>query len=126
MSYSIQNKSQNPAGIFVVDSERRIVSLNRKFIEMWELPKHLIDLRSDTLTLNFVSKQCKDPHKFIAKVTKLYNYPKIEMNETIDLKDGRILECYSAPQWLEKENVGRIWTFQEISDRTNLPIYTSW
>jgi PAS domain-containing protein len=123
MSYLIQNKNQNPAGIFVVDSEGRIVSLNRKFIEMWNLPKHVIDLRDDTLTLDHVSKQCKYPHRFIAKVMKLHTYPKIEINETIDLKDGRVLECYSVPQWLEQKNVGRIWTFYEITaPRVTLPV----
>jgi PAS domain-containing protein len=115
-NYLSQTISQaNAKGILVVDSNRRVVSLNRRLLEMWGFPKHLIVSQSEKLALEFASSQLKNPNSFLKQVQEIYTHMEIEVHDTIKLKDGRIFERHSMPQRLEDTNVARIWTFSEIA-----------
>lgn len=114
MSYLTQAKSQALAGILVVDSNRRIVSLNRRFIEVWSFPKHLIMSLDEDLALEFASLQLKNPKSFLKEVQEIYVDMELEVYDTIKFKDGRMFERQSMPQYLEDKCVGRIWKFREM------------
>lgn len=65
MDYLNKGKIQpNAAGILVVDSNRTMVSLNRNFLDLWSLSKHLIMSRDDEEVLKFVFKQFEYPKSF--------------------------------------------------------------
>ncbi len=115
MTYLKHGRNQAPSGILVVDSNRRIVSLNRRLIDMWQIPKHLIGLQDDEPALDFVSRHFEHPKTFINEVRELYARPEIEIHDTINFKNGQTFERHSMPQWLEGKNVGRIWIFREIA-----------
>jgi hypothetical protein len=115
MSRLSQSKSQATTGLLVVDNHRRIVSLNRKFIEIWNLPRHLIASRDEDQALEFVSSQFEEPKSFIKKVRELNGQPDLESYDTIKFKDGRVVERHSQPQWLGEKYVGRVWICREIS-----------
>ncbi len=109
-----QGKSQTTAGLLVVDNQRKMVSMNRKFIELWSIPKYLLMSQDDDQALEFVSEQFDEPKSFLKEVRELYLQPDLEIHDTIKLKDGRRFERHSQPQWLEEKNVGRIWIFREM------------
>lgn len=111
-----QGKSQANTGILVVDNQGRIVSLNRKFIEIWNLPKHIIASRDEDQALEFVSSQFEEPNSFIEKVRELNRQLSLEILDTLKFKDGRILKRHSQPQWLGKKYVGRVWICRDISE----------
>jgi hypothetical protein len=120
MNVDLKSKNQADTGILVVDSKRRIVSLNRKFIEMWHLPKHIVVSQDDNQALAFVSNQLKEPKRFFAEVSDLYKQLHLEIYDAIDFKDGRRFERYSQPLWIEGENIGRTWIFRELIDSKKL------
>jgi diguanylate cyclase (GGDEF)-like protein/PAS domain S-box-containing protein len=104
-------------GILVVDREGKIVSFNRKFVEMWQIPESIISSRDDNQALEFVLKQLKDPEGFLKRVRDLYTQPEAESYDVLEFKDGRILERYSQPQWISGKSVGRVWSFRDVSER---------
>lgn len=112
-----QDKIQTPAGILVVDNNRRMVSLNRKFIEMWCIPKHIIVAQDEEQALEFASFVVEDAESFLNSVKKIYMDMELEISDTIKLRDGRIIERHSLPQYLEEKCVGRIWEFREMISR---------
>ena len=122
-------KNPNPAtvGVLFVDSHRRIVSLNRKLIEMWGLPQSLIEEQNDRQAVKFISSQFENPKSFLREVSEIYEQMDLEIHDWAFLKDGRIFERQTCPQRLEGEIVGRLWRFREIpnyirlSDLTLLP-----
>lgn len=115
--YLNQEKIQaDEAGILVVDSNRTMVSINRNFLDLWGLSKDLIVLRDDQIMLESVSKHFKCPKTFVREVQEIYSQHNLEIHDFITLKDGRIFERHSQPQWLEGEYVGRLWMFYYITD----------
>lgn len=113
MSNLGQEKRQASAGILVVDSNRRMVSINRKFIEMWSLPQHIIVSQNEEKALELASLLVEDANSFLKSIQKLYIHTESEISDIIRLRDGRMFERHSMPQRLENKNVGRIWRFRE-------------
>lgn len=115
MSVDLKSINQAATGILVVDSKRGITSLNRKFIEMWHLPKHIVVSQDDNQALAFVAEQLESPKGFFVEVSQMYKQLSLEIHDAIDFKDGRRFERYTQPLWTEGENVGRIWKFRDIT-----------
>jgi PAS domain S-box-containing protein len=108
----------SPDGILIVDESGKILSFNRKFKEIWEIPQDIIDSRSDEQALSFVLGKLTDPQEFLSRVKYLYEHREKKSHEEIQLKDGMVLERYSAPMLGENNHYfGRVWYFHDITQR---------
>lgn len=104
-------------GILVVDLEGRISAYNERFVEMWRLPRTVMELKDDEQALSFVLDQLEDPDAFLTSTRQLYATPDAENDDTLQLKDGRIYERYSRPQRIDGKCVGRVWSFRDATER---------
>jgi PAS domain S-box-containing protein len=102
-------------GILVVDSEGRVVTCNRKYIDMWGIPDEIRGASSDTARMHFVSSQLKDPEAFLRKVRDLYRNHEAKSDDLLEFKDGRIFERHSEPQIVNGKGVGRVWGFRDVT-----------
>lgn len=59
----------------------------------------------------------KDPRGTFAKIRSLYAQPNQAQYDLWELKDDRIFECHSHPQYLGTEVIGRVWSFRDITER---------
>ena len=104
-------------GILFVDSNRKWVSFNRRFIEMWGIPEHMVETCSSQGALRSVLDKLVDAQQFLEKIEYLYKYNDEESRDEIALKDGRTFDSYSAPV---RSNYGRIWYYRDITERKHL------
>ncbi len=103
-------------GILVVDRAGEILYSNERFMELWRIPQDIAGSRRDELALAAIRGLLVDPDAFLARVAYLYEHPHEESREEIRLRDGRILDRYSAPVTdAHGEPRGRVWFFRDVS-----------
>jgi diguanylate cyclase (GGDEF)-like protein/PAS domain S-box-containing protein len=103
-------------GILVVGKDGRIESFNTRFAEMWGIPRSVLDAKDDDQALAFVLEQLEEPEAFLNKVRELYAQPNAESADTLVFKDGRVFERFSRPRRLNGRNVGRVWSFSDVTE----------
>ena len=104
-------------GILVVDVNGLVVTLNQKFLDMWQLPRELVEEDGHEQGMDVAKDRLADPEAFVRRVQELYDNPEKEAWDTLTFRDGRIIERYSLPQRSGGQIVGRVWSFRDITQR---------
>lgn len=104
-------------GILVVDSAGKILTYNRRFLEMWKVPESVVASGDHTRVLEFVLDQLKEPGRFVRRTMGLYARPTQESYEVLEFKDGRIFERFSPAQSAGMGSPGRVWSFRDVTQR---------
>jgi len=105
-------------GLLVVDENRKRILTNRRIIELFNVPRHILDDEDDSKLLEHVLNLTKYPEQFLAKVKYLYDHVTETSFDEIEFKNGMVLDRYSSPVLgKDGKNYGRIWTFRNITDR---------
>lgn len=109
----------SPDGILVVGAGGQILSYNRRFVDMWQIPADIVEAGSDELTLQSILNRLARPEEFLEGVQYLYDHPEKKSYDVIELRGGITFERYSAPMVnIDKKHDGRVWYFRDISSRT--------
>jgi len=104
-------------GILVVDGEGEIVSFNRRFTELWDIPDDIAASRDEKKVLKRATERLLHPADFLSKVNFLYQHPHEKSRDEIELTGGTVFDRYSAPMLgLAGEYYGRIWYFRDITE----------
>jgi diguanylate cyclase (GGDEF)-like protein len=100
-------------GILVIYNHGTVTHCNQKLAEMWgvTLPTDLNQV------LALLSEQLQNPQQF-----DMHNWGETQFlqparSDLLALRNGRLLECFSQPQKLGQEIVGRVWSFRDVTER---------
>lgn len=104
-------------GIVVTDRAGRITNYNGRYLTMWRVPKTLLEERDHRRVLAAISTQFPDPRQFLARVETIYATAPPETFDLLEMSDGRAYERISSIQFVEGHNVGRVWTFRDVTER---------
>ena len=103
-------------GILVVDDDGRIISFNKRFVDMWGIPPDVTESKSDTHALQSIMDKLENSEEFIQKVKHLYKARTETSRDEIALKDDRTFDRYSAPMiGADGKYYGRVWYFRDIT-----------
>lgn len=108
----------SPDGILVSSDDGRMLTFNQRFVEMWGLPAHVVESRSDEMALSSILGKLKDPDAFLERVRYLNKHRFEHSREELSLSDGRSFDRFSAPViGTDGVHYGRVWFFRDITER---------
>ncbi len=115
----------SPAGILVVDENGNVVSINRRFAEVWRVSapgtsasQREAIIAPDERLLAQCVEETKDPKGFLKRVRELYADHDATDECEVEMKDGRTLERFSTSLQSEGgQYLGRVWFFTDITER---------
>ena len=98
-------------GILVLDRSGEVINYNQKFIDIWGLPTKIRLNREQILTL--VLEELTEP--YASSLKERYAQFSSDNYSCLELKNGKILECYSQAQQLQ-EQIGQVWSFRDVTE----------
>ena len=101
--------------ILVTNASGEVTGFNQKFVEMWRLPRDLMDGKEHRRILEETSGLFRDPDAFRATIERIYSSSPPESYDLLEPVDGRVVERFSKIQWMDQRNVGRVWSFRDIT-----------
>lgn len=108
----------SPDGILILDHDGKVLSSNRQFSQMWNLPVDILMVQSEKLIQKFILGMLDEPGEFTAAVEYLKDHPQEKVHDEVGLLDGRVFDRYTAPiLGPDDRNYGRIWYFRDITER---------
>ena len=102
-------------GILVVSGDGKITSYNKQLIELWRVPQDLLDTNNAMLLGEFLLNQLSHPSAMAKRMQQFNDISKSETFDILEFADGRILERFSRPQFVEGRVVGRVWSFRDVT-----------
>jgi PAS domain S-box-containing protein len=105
-------------GILVIDRNKHIGLINNRFIELFDVPPHIVGQKEDKLLIDHIIGLVKHPEKLYKRVLHLVENRQEATNDEIEFLNGMVLEWFSAPiVGKDDRSYGRIWTFRDITER---------
>jgi signal transduction histidine kinase/CheY-like chemotaxis protein len=102
-------------GILVIGADGKVLTANRRFQRMWNIPDALFGAGDDDQLLAFVLAQLIDPDGFVREVQRLYGSTESSF-DILYFKDGKVFERYSAAIELPGDHA-RLWSFRDVTER---------
>ena len=103
--------------ILVTDQANYVSEFNEKYVKFWGIPPHMMISAHASELWNYTSPQLKDPVGYLARIHEIMASSPPETFDVLQLKDGRAFERNSAIQLIKQRNVGRVWSFRDITQR---------
>jgi len=103
--------------ILVTDEANYVREFNEKYVKFWGIPPHMMVTAHAGELWNYISPQLKDPAAYLARLQDIVASGAPETFDVLELKDGRVFERNSAIQLIKQQNVGRVWSFRDITQR---------
>jgi PAS domain S-box-containing protein len=101
-------------GILVTDQVGVVVQFNQPYLDIWGIPD--AESRHARYAFNLILKELESPATFLLRIKSLRADPDLESHDILELKDGRFIETRSRPRIINNENVGRVWSFRDITE----------
>jgi len=107
-------------GILVIGADGKVLTANKRFLKLWQIPDDVFDVGDDGQLLAFVLAQLIDPDGFVREVRRLYGSTESSF-DTLHFKDGKLFERYSAAIDLPGDHA-RLWSFRDVTERKKTEI----
>ncbi len=104
--------------ILVVGENGDILSCNQRFLELWEIPKRMIEEGHEAPLLRLAREKLDHPDAFISRIEYLYSHHDEKSHDELQFRDGRTIDRFSAPiTGVDGKYYGRVWFFRDITEQ---------
>jgi PAS domain S-box-containing protein len=104
-------------GIVMVDESGKVTGFNENFLKMWGIPPEVMGAVDHRQLLEMSGHRFRDPGQFLARIEDISASSLPEAFDLLELADGSVFERYSRSQLVNERNVGRVWSFRDVTER---------
>ncbi len=103
-------------GSLVVSGDGRVLSWNRRFLEIWKLDRDVLATGPYEAVHRAIEPSLVDPRRYRDGIAYLTAHPDERSRDELRLRDGRVLDRHTAPLLGETGDIaGRIWFFRDVT-----------
>jgi len=103
-------------GILALGADGRVEFANTRFHRLWGIPNDLRQVGDVDGLMTHLCDRLADPQARYGRMRTLLASNE-DSFETLDLRDGRIFECYSKARIDGGRLAGRVWNFRDVTGR---------
>ncbi|MDB5280645.1 MAG: hypothetical protein JWR61_5600 [Ferruginibacter sp.] len=82
-------------GILLTNDKGKIISFNKRYTEIWNMPHHIADTLDDEAIVNYTLSQLEDPGPLIELNKYIFQHPLEPGSIQLKFKDGKIVEQHN-------------------------------
>lgn len=101
-------------GILLLDLRGTIRNFNRRFADLWELPRQMVERRDDGAVLDWMCQAVVDPAGYMRRLAAMEDAALLRASDVLTLRTGRVLERVALPQFSRGRPIGRLFLFREV------------
>jgi len=107
------------AGILVEDEARRIVLVNREFLQIFGIPAEPAQMvgLDCAAAAEESARAFADPTGFLAGIRRLLATRRVRLGEELPFEDGRVLERDYVPIFVGDDYRGHLWVYRDVTSR---------
>jgi PAS domain S-box-containing protein len=113
---TIRATLESTTDAILVTDELKVTDFNEKYIEMWKVPREILEGGNVLEVRRFKSENFADPQRFLARIEEIIGTGQ-DSFDLLELKDGRFLERQSKVLNIEGNNSGRVWSYRDVTER---------
>ncbi len=102
-------------GILATDRKGGVTSYNQKYVEMWRMPPEVMATGQYRKIVEACAPKFEDSQGYLGRIDEIYASSPPESFDLLEFKDGRVFERYSRIQFVDGHNVGRVWSFRDVT-----------
>lgn len=101
-------------GVILLDQNQKVICHNQLFLKMWQMPEEYLTEGNEQHLRDHLLQKTADPQPLREKIQQLDINCDIQINEYVELKDGRVFSWHSAPQQYRQVS-GRLHSFSDVT-----------
>ena len=103
-------------GILVTDARGSVTDFNQRYVRhVARAARDHGDEGAPADRWSTPAAQFEDRQPFLARIDEIYAASPEESLDVLELADGRVFERFSGVQFVDGKNVGRVWSFRDIT-----------
>ncbi len=106
-------------GIAVTDLQGSLLSCNQRFIRMWNLPEDFLERDRDLKMVKFLQSQVVEDQADLLTLLNTPTQSDDDVASSMTLRDGRVLERFLTPLFINGKLDGRVFSFRDVTERVN-------
>src|SRR5271166_4713760 len=100
----------------LVTDEVKITDFNQKFIDIWKVPREILEEGVARKVRQLMSQNFAEPQHFLARIEEI-TVTGGESFDILELKDGRMVERHSQVLTIDGQRAGRVWNYRDVTER---------
>jgi diguanylate cyclase (GGDEF)-like protein/PAS domain S-box-containing protein len=104
-------------GMLVCSLDGGIRAFNRRFAQIWDVPKEVLVRRDDVAVHRLLADQLIDADGYRGRLNEIFAELDQSASDLMLLRSGRVVQRVSLPQFSRGRVIGRVFSFQDITER---------